>query len=256
MRYFFRYFLADLRRLIKSLRWLVGILGVALSLFLALEDYLFQKGFVDGNVLATYISASILTGSLIAYSFCAFPFAAAYPEEQEHKYTRYSVVRGNLRAYVAAKTAVIYLSSVTVMVLGTFLFLFLCRTQVPWTDMSKASYEFGMTTCYGSLLRDGHVLLYFALHALHMGMIAGALSSMAALCSVMLSNTVLVYIFPVLAYRIFLTVNIGGYDIYGLTAQIKIFAQDWMDFMLLAALSAAVSVLSGLGCYLRLKRRL
>ena len=127
MRYFFRYFLADLRRLIKSLRWLVGILGVALSLFLALEDYLFQKGFVDGNVLATYISASILTGSLIAYSFCAFPFAAAYPEEQEHKYTRYSVVRGNLRAYVAAKTAVIYLSSVTVMVLGTFLFLFLCQ---------------------------------------------------------------------------------------------------------------------------------
>lgn len=253
MQYFMKYFRTDVCRLCKSCRWLVGIAGVAAVLFFSLESDLFEKGFVNGNVLSTYINATIMTGSLIVYSFCAFPFAWVYPEEREHKYIRYSLIRGNLKAYVASKTAVIYLSSLIVMVMGTFLFLFLCRMRVPWTDWSTDSYGVELGGCYGSVLEHGHVILYCGLYALHMGIIAAILSNMAALCSVFISNTVVVLLFPVLAFRLLVFVNINGYNIYAFYAYVKIFADDWLNLLFLTAVSVFVSVLSALGCYFGLK---
>lgn len=256
MRCFMNYFLTDLRRLGKSYRWLAAIVGVAFVLFLSLENQLLVKGFVSGNVLSTYIFSTIMTGSLIAYSVCALPFADVFPEEREHKYIRYGVIRGNLKAYVLSKSAVIYLSSLGVMLLGTFLFLFLCRMQVPWADWEIDQYGVELAGCYASVLEQGHVFLYCALYALHMGLIAGALSNMAALCSVFISNTVLTYIFPVLAFRVFVSVTIDGHNIYAFYAFNKKFAKDWMDLLFLFFVSVFVSILSALGCYLGLKRRL
>lgn len=256
LRYFINYFCTDLRRLLKSYRWLAGIIGVALALFLSLENQLFKEGFGTGNVLLTYIDSTIMTGSLIAYSFCAFPFAGIYPEEWEHKYIRYGVIRGNLKAYVLSKTVVIYLSSLAVMVMGTFLFLFLCRTQVPWADWSIDQYGMELAGSYGHVLEQGHVLLYCGLYALNMGLVAGALSGMAALCSVFISNTVLVLVFPVLAFRVLISIDIGGYNIYAFYAYIKIFAKDWVNLLFLAFLSVSVLALSACGCYFGLKRKL
>lgn len=254
---FGNYFFTDLRRFIKSLRWLPGILGVAFSLFIGLESDLFREGLLDGNVLSTYLGASIMTGAVIAYSFCAFPFAGVFPQEREHKYIRYGVIRGNLRSYVASKMAVIYLSSVAVMVLGTYLFLFLCRTQVPWMNLENSSiYDFVLNGCYGSVLEQGHMLWYCGLYALHMGLIAGALSSLAAVSSILLSNTVFVFVFPVLAYRVLCNVSIGGNNINGLYAWNRLFPQDWMNLLFLVFLTASVAVLSGAGCWLGLRRRL
>lgn len=90
----------------------------------SLESVLFQKGLENGNVLSTYVYSTNMTGFLIAYSFCAFPFAGVYPEEQEHKYIRYNVIRGSLKSYVLSKTTVIYISSLSIMILGSVLFLF------------------------------------------------------------------------------------------------------------------------------------
>ena len=120
-------------------------------------------------------------------------------KKQEHKYIRYNVIRGSLKSYVLSKTTVIYISSLSIMILGSVLFLFLCRTYVPWTDWSIDSYGIELNGCYGSILEEGHVILYCTLYALNLGLIAGALSNMAALCSVFISNTVLVLVFPVLA---------------------------------------------------------
>ena len=104
---FINYLRTDFRRLGKSYRWLAGIVGVVAILFFSLESVLFQKGLENGNVLSTYVYSTNMTGFLIAYSFCAFPFAGVYPEEQEHKYIRYNVIRGSLKSYVLSKTTVI-----------------------------------------------------------------------------------------------------------------------------------------------------
>lgn len=256
MHCFWNYFLTDLRRLLRSYRWLAGILGVTLALFFSLESDLFQVEAMNGNVLGVYMTSMYYTGSLIAYVFCAFPFAAAYPEERERKYIRYSVIRGGLGGYVWAKTAVIWISSVCVMILGTLLFLLLWRTQVPWMDVTMMSHGVELAGSYGGVLEQGHALLYGVLCALNMGLLAAALSNMAAMCSILLSNTVLVYIFPVLAYRVLICVNIGGHGVQSFSAYNPVLTGDWANFLLLFSISAGVSVLSALGCYFGLKRKL
>lgn len=253
---FKNYFFTDIRRLLKSYRWLAGSIGVAMALFWSLEDQLFQKGFINGNVLSTYVSSTLMTGSLIAYAFCAFPFAGIYPEDWEHKYIRYGVIRGNLKAYVAAKTIVIYISSLGVMLFGTLLFLSLCRTQIPWTDWNLDQYGIELSGCYGNILQQGYAILYCGLYSLNMGLVAGVLSNMAALCSVFISNTVLVYIFPVLAFRVLVSVNINGYNIYSFYAYVKIFANDWTNLLFLSVISVMGAALSAVGCYFGLKRKL
>lgn len=131
---FINYLCTDFRRLGKSYRWAAGTIGVVVMLFFSLEGDLVLKGFGTGNVLSTYFNSTNMTGFLIAFSFCAFPFATVYPEEREHKYICYSVIRGNLKSYVLSKTTVIYISSLATMILGSLLFLLLCRIQVPWMD--------------------------------------------------------------------------------------------------------------------------
>lgn len=89
-----------------------------------------------------------------------------------------------------------------------------------------------------------------------MGLVAGVLSNMAALCSVFISNTVLVYIFPVLAFRVLVSVNINGYNIYSFYAYVKIFANDWTNLLFLSVISVMGAALSAVGCYFGLKRKL
>lgn len=248
---YMHYLQTDLRRLIKSRRWLVGVLGVAAMLFFSLENGLFQKGFAAGDVLLTYTNAILGAGMIITYSFCAFPFAAVFPEEWDHKYIRYGVIRGNLKTYVLSKVSVIWLSSVAVMVLGTFVFLLVCRTQVPWEAwQGKMEIDFLLAGCYGDVLGHGHVLLYCLLNALHMGLAAAVLSSMAALCSVFVSNTVLTLIFPTLAARV-----LGG-ELYSFYATYKRYPSDWKNLVSLLILSVLLSLLSAFGCYVGLRRKI
>lgn len=254
---FINYLCTDFRRLGKSYRWAAGTIGVVVVLFFSLEGDLFLKGFGTGNVLSTYFSSTIMTGFLIAFSFCAFPFATVYPEEREHKYIRYCVIRGNLKSYVLSKTTVIYISSLATMILGSLLFLLLCRIRVPWMDWGEAAqYDVELNGCYGSVLKNGHVILYCMLYALNLGLIAGALSNMAALCSVILSNTVLTLIFPVLAFRILVSVSIDHYNIYAFYPYNKLFPNDGITFLFLTAISVGTSILSAVGCYWGLKKKI
>lgn len=132
----------------------------------------------------------------------------------------------------------------------------MCRTYVPWTDWSIDSYGIELNGCYGSILEEGHVILYCTLYALNLGLIAGALSNMAALCSVFISNTVLVLVFPVLAFRVLVSVNIADYNIYAFYAYTKIFASDGVNLLFLTVISVGISALSAAGCYWGLKKKM
>lgn len=257
MSQYFRYLSVDFRRLLKNPKFIIGILGVTAMLFFSLEDSLFREGFGDGAVIFTYYNSVILSGFLIAYSFCALPFATIYPEDWEHKYIRYSLIRGSLKAYVAAKATVIYISALLAMIIGTLIFLLICRTQVPWVNPELGdSFEIFLQGNYSHLLKDGHVLLYCILFSIHLGFIAGFLANMASCCSVIISNTVLTLIFPALAYRMLCFVSIKGYSILSLTAITKIFPADWSNLLFMLGISVVISALSAMGCYLGLKRKL
>lgn len=61
---------------------------------------------------------------MIAYVFCAFPFATVFCEDLDNKYIRYELIGSNLKRYVVTKIAFIYLTAILVMVLGTILFYY------------------------------------------------------------------------------------------------------------------------------------
>lgn len=255
MKCFHEYFRTDLKKCIKSKRWLTAIPGVALALAFSLESDLFAKDMINGNVLTTYTFATLMAEMLIAYSFCAFSYAGTYLEEREHNYIRYNVIRGNLKSYVLSKTVVIYLSSLAVMILGTVLFLFVCRMRVPWIDWTRDSYESELAGAYAFTVKQGHVLLYCSLYALHMGLVAAALSNLAALCSVFISNTVLVYVIPALAFKLLITPQINDWNIVCLLPPLKTFSNDGLNLLFCIAVSTAVSAAAAIGCYFGLKKK-
>lgn len=255
---FLRYLRVDFQRMIKSPRTIIGILGVTLMMFFSLESSLFEKGFGNGDVIFTYLDAVSKSGFLIVYSFCALPFATIYPEDWEHKYIRYGVIRGNLKAFVLTKAALIYISAVLTMVVGSVIFLLICRTQVPWVNLENSvSFELFLAGNYRQLLENGYTFLYCILYALHLGLFAGVLANMAAFCSVIVSNTVLTLIFPVLAWRVLAFICVRGNNLEGLFLTTnKILASDGQNLLLAIAVSLFLSLLSALGCYCILKRKM
>ncbi len=251
MKAFIGFFRMDLYRFIKKIYWLAGILGVTFFLFFSLET----RGFINGNVVRTYLFSTAMSGHLAIYSFCAYSFAPVFGEDLEHRYIRSSIIRGDLRAYVLSKSLVIYLSSILVMLAGTLLFLFLCRTQVPWVDWNADSYG-TETRSYGSLLEKDRPLAYCMLYALHMGLLAGMLSLFSAFCSVFITNRTLVLILPAFMMLLLALLPYGSHNIFIFYANGRHFPKDWQNLLFVFLLSAVPSALLGAGIYHGLKKKL
>ena len=83
-----KYLRTDFSRLFKKYPLYLAIVGVAVSLIFSLENYAFEKGMVNVNVMDTYMFAVEMSGKMIAYAFCASAFATAFCEDLENKYLR------------------------------------------------------------------------------------------------------------------------------------------------------------------------
>lgn len=228
----------------------MGILGVAFALFFSLEG----RGFENDCIVFTYVFATNLSGALITYVFCAVPFAAVFSEDLEHKYMRYEAIRGSLKSYVISKCVVIYLSAVLTMLCGTLIFLLFCRAQIPWVNWESTDLLAERAGCYGSFIENGHYLTYCMLYALHLGMLAGVLSLMAAFASMFIANRMLVLVLPVLLQMMLYSV-INGYGVNVFYAYNKLFENDWFNFFFRFGLSLALSAGMAVGIYKRLRQR-
>ncbi len=253
------YLRADIRRLLKSPRFPMAILGVAMMLLFSLESELFEIGTLITDVTSMYMDSISMSAYIVAFSFCALPFALVYTEDWEHKYIRYGWIRGGLMRFVLSKMAVIYMSALFTMTLGTMVFVLIGRIWLPWMSVNGA--DGGMLDIlkagnYGYLARQEHFFRYIMLNALHMGLKAGFLANMAAFCSVIISNTALTLLFPVLAECMLGYINIKGHGISSFGIIGTIFGTGWIDSLFLMMVSVAISLLSALGCYCVLKRKI
>jgi hypothetical protein len=247
------YFLSDARRVLKSYEIYAAILGVAVSLYFSLEN----RGLVNGNVLYTYVYATEMSGMMIAYVFCAFPYAASMCEDLEYKYIRYQTARGSLKRYVASKVSVIYLTSVAVMVLGSMVFVFLCRTQGPWVNPEADDVGVYLAGVYGGLIEEGHYAWYCMFYALQLGLLAGMLSVLAAFFSLYITNKVTVFALPVLIYQILLeSSGSGKFTVYAFCAYNKYFARDWQCLLSLFLVSMGFVTILAWGIFKKLRTRM
>lgn len=148
------YLWADIKRLMRSWNFYASIAGVTVLFFYSLE----QKG-MRNDVLETYIASVTGSGIHIAAVFCAFAFSTVFCEELEHLYSRYALIRGDIKKYVISKALMIYVSSILVMLLSTFCFCMICSLKVPWAEVNDSAWSMSVQGNYSSLLYEKNISL-------------------------------------------------------------------------------------------------
>lgn len=247
-----KYLRSDWKRLYKSYEFYAAIIGVAISLFFSLEN----QSISEYGVLCTYMESVSLSGYVIAFAFCAFPYAAVFCQDLENKYIRYQMIRGDLKRYVLSKIIVIYISSVVVMILGTILFLMICRTRAPWIDDQVDDFALFLNTNFGFLIQEKHYMFYCILYSLHLGLLAGLFSVFSAFCSLYISNKVTVWILPIVVYQIWLEYrNYPWVDTLMVLPDRMDLWKDWNCLFMAVVISLIPTTLLAAGTIKKIKTR-
>lgn len=243
----------DLRRALLSIRFPVGVLGVAFALFYSLYRM--------SNILsvyAAYIDALYFIPFAFALLFCAFPFSESLIEDIEHKYIQLLVMRGSLKKYTLSKVILIYMSAIVVMILGTLLFTILAHLQAPWELKDEYLYTDIFTKIFW---KNGFHLLFFASHSFFIGLLAGNLALLAAYVSLFWQEKLLVVAFPFLAYYLVIYYEYGifGNIVWLDIRQIFNLSYDVWNNPVYSILwpiivSLFIAVFMGIGIYRKLRR--
>lgn len=197
------YFRTDLYRAFTGKEIWIGTVGVAFAMFFALGSL--EE--LESSVIDTVIFSAYNVGFMLTFVFCAFPFGGAYCEELENHYARHLLIRGSLKKYVIAKSAVIFLSSIVTMTLGVVLFAVICRARLPWIDMET----YDSSVAYEGLLQNGNYLLWTVVYGAQWGIWAGCLSVVSAFCSLYISNRLLLLAMPVLLDQMLTELGTGNF---------------------------------------------
>ena len=247
------YFNGDLKRAFFSIRFLIGGLGVMFALFYSLHrmsDY--------PSVYTAYMSALYFIPFSLTLMFCAVPFAASFLEDIKHKYIQLLIMRGSLKKYTLSKIAMIYISSVAAMVCGVMLFAAFVRLRAPWVLEDEYLYADILTTVFW---KNGHHLLFFAIHSFFMVLMAGNLTILSAYVSLFWQEELLAVAFPFLAYYLMVYYKNGLFiDVIWLNIEqiFNVSYNVWNDplYSLLWPLivSLVTVVLVGTGIYKKLRR--
>ncbi|MCI9123071.1 MAG: hypothetical protein HFH35_03165 [Eubacterium sp.] len=194
-----------------------------------------------------------MSGMRVSYIFCALPYAASFCEDLEYGYVRYQSIRGSLKRYVAAKVSVIYLVSVATLILGSLIFVCLCKIQGPWTGPAMG----GMGGTYEGLIERGHYVWYCVFYTLQLGLLAGILSVLSALFSLYITNKAMVFVLPVLIYQILgEAADSGTFTVYAFYAYNRLFEKDWQNLLCLVFVSIGFVSVIACGIYRKLKTRM
>ena len=216
----------------KSLYW--GIIGVTVSLFIALENI-----GVGSSVLDTFTRTRSTSGHMLVYIFCAVPYACSIYNDLEHKYINYLIYRGNLKHYLTSKVTFIFLSSVFTIIMGTLIFCLLLRCFLPWgtaADSSGGCYSGG---CYVYFIAQEMHLLYCLLYSLNIGLLSGLLSVCAACISLIIPSKFVVLSTPILILQILYDIaDTSIFTVLTFEAYNKFFSTDLICFLFNLALSA------------------
>ena len=163
--------------------------------------YLIEE--LDSYLDVMYVFHQTIYSSMffLNYFFTAVPCAGLLVEDWEDGYYRPAMIRGGLKSYVMAKATVIFAVPSIVLTAGNLLFLLLLRTRLPWMGNAGA-HTVGVLAEQGAgtLLTNGHYLLYGACYCLELGILLGILNLLAACSSLYLKNRLLTWIAPMLFY--------------------------------------------------------
>lgn len=246
------YFKADCIRMLTGHKLYLAILGIVCSLFIALEN----RGIQD-SVFQTFAETRMLSGHILTYIFCAFPYASVFCEDLEHKYIYYEINRGDLRTYTVSKATHIYISSVVVMVAGVFLFCMLLKIGLPWSSTNDYFKDVALAGSYGFLIAQSQYFIYCLVYAFQLGLLAGTLSTATAFVSLFIRSRIVIFSTPVLILQILYEIaNTSKYTVFSFEAYNKFFPTDIQNILFVITFSIVPVIVLILCIYYRLKSKL
>lgn len=246
------YAVSDRLRLVMGSELYLAIIGTVCSLFLALEN----SGIQD-SVLDTFIHTRMLSGHVLAYIFCALPYASIFCQDLEDKYIYYAINRGTLRNYTISKVVHIYLSSVVTMVLGTFIYCLVVRIWVPWGSASNIYYELASEGYYASLVLHSRYLLYCLAYAFNLGLLAGTLSVAASYISLYIHSRIIVLTVPALLILILYEIaDNSKFTVASFEPVYRFFSADLHSLLFILLLSLIPVLIFSVLIYRRLQKKL
>ena len=191
------YILVDLKRVFLSWRVPAGILGVwCVMEFASFETKQWQMSVLNSYALVVYSMPFLLT-----YIFTTFLFGQCFCEDQEFHYIRLMVLRGNLKRYVRSKCAVIVVSAMITMALGTMLYVTVLKFRYPWVNTAEETYgRLVSSGSFGSVLARGYYPAYFFLCGIQYGILAGILALAASLLSLFHTDRLFVLSAPLVIW--------------------------------------------------------
>lgn len=256
----FNYLKVDLIRAMWSWKFLTGILGVCLVMYIASLEGIAS----DTNV--TYVVWLIVYGMLFMISlvFSAFPFAGCFCEDFEHKFAYSQIERGNLKSYAIAKViAIMFVSSITMM-LGMVLYVSLLHIKLPWFNEEDAICQSAITLGgFRGVLQREWYFLYYALFGFQYGILAGILALLAAYVSLYINNKLLVLSVPFMGFYLisyYSSALFGDLEkinlIYIFNATYNIWDNDIFSFGYAVLVGLACMAILGCLIFAKLKRKI
>lgn len=161
-----------------------------------------QEGIaLDTDVL--YVFSIVMYGMpAMAILVCgAIAFADSLCEDMEQKYMLWQVSRGNLEAYVTARTLSIFGITMISSALGLFLFASMLHIRLPWADVSGLQYDHLLHAGgFRIFLTHGLYPVYYFCYGLQYGVLVGIMALWASCLSLYVPNRMLVLCAPMIVY--------------------------------------------------------
>lgn len=252
------YFRTDIYRLLTKKETYMGILGVALALFLSVGN----RNDITESVIYTLLLSTYNAGFVLCFAFCALPYGSIYSDELENYYIRYAVNRGGLKKYVISKMIIIFASAVLVMGMGCILFSWICSWRLPWID-EQTFQTLVMSGSYVELLKNGNYIVWVGLYGIQWGLFGGCLALLSSYFSLYIRNKLFVLVMPVLLHQIIIEVGTNTFRTNSVLdpliifdARYKLFSSDRYAFLWACTFGVCCLIAASIATYKRLQKRM
>lgn len=199
----------DLKRAFQLRKMCIGCIGIVFVMFFSI-----YKMTNVTSVYRAYTDAIYFIPFMMSMTFCAIPFGRTITEDIEHEYYYMLLLRERIGKYVVSKVIVTYISAIVTMFIGVLIFVALIRVRVPWEEsivVEDALLNILGGTTYG--------ILYFCIHSIYMGLLAGNLIVISIGVSLLWSDKLLQISMPFMLY--YLLIYYSG-ELFPNTPQLNI----------------------------------
>lgn len=216
----------DLIRLFTTKRIFVAIIGIVFCFYFSV----FKLIGVNISVIYVFTQSTLYIPFVLTYSLCSFVYAGVFCEDLENDFIKLCLLRENFNNYILSKTIIVYLSSILIMNLGSFLFVLSLRFQLPWIANQDPVFELIQQSGLRTILQSNDYLIYIVIFSSKLGLLGGNLSLISSYVSLDWNNKLFTYSIPFMIYCFIIYFCRDFFSRFSMFSIIKIFNSSYNLF--------------------------